>query len=92
MTESASAQPRESLPLDSTAQLLTRITAQLGIQLSHVSLNGTRRPPVQRTVRPAPGTTAPALVAVAHGNRDRQALGTAPVRPGAARPGTFRRT
>ncbi|MGW3660658.1 hypothetical protein ACWD6R_35640 [Streptomyces sp. NPDC005151] len=57
MTESASAQPRESLPLDSTAQLLTRITAQLGTQLSHVSLNGTRRPPIHRTIRPAPGTT-----------------------------------
>ncbi|MFB7222998.1 sirohydrochlorin chelatase [Streptomyces sp. NPDC056227] len=79
MTESASAQPRESLPLDSTAQLLTRITAQLGTQLSHVSLNGTRRPPMHRTIRPAPGTattTAPALVAVAHGSRDPQALRT----------------
>lgn len=77
MTESASAQPRESLPLDSTAQLLTRITAQLGTQLSHVSLNGTRRPPMHRTIRPAPGTaTAPVLVAVAHGSRDPQALRT----------------
>ncbi|WP_408906997.1 hypothetical protein [Streptomyces atratus] len=43
MTESAPAHPDESLPLDSTAQLLTRITAQLGTQLSRVSLNGTRR-------------------------------------------------
>ncbi|MET7856573.1 sirohydrochlorin chelatase [Streptomyces sp. NPDC005318] len=79
MTESASAQPRESLPLDSTAQLLTRITAQLGTQLSHVSLNGTRRPMHHRTGRPAPSTTpppAPALVAVAHGSRDPQALRT----------------
>lgn len=77
MTESASAQPRESLPLDSTAQLLTRITAQLGTQLSHVSLNGTRRPPLHRAIRPAPGSTsAPALVAVAHGSRDPQALRT----------------
>ncbi|MGW7364112.1 sirohydrochlorin chelatase [Streptomyces sp. NPDC054841] len=47
MTESA--HPRESLapntpPLDTTAQLLTRITAQLGAQLSHVQLNGVRRP------------------------------------------------
>lgn len=32
------------MPLDSTAQLLTRITAQLGTQLSLVSRNGTRRP------------------------------------------------
>ncbi|WP_392670331.1 sirohydrochlorin chelatase [Streptomyces sp. LN785] len=74
MTESASAHPRESLPLDSTAQLLSRITAQLGTQLSHVSLNGTRRfmhPPAQ----PAPGA-APALVAVAHGSRDPRALRT----------------
>ncbi|MET8330997.1 sirohydrochlorin chelatase [Streptomyces sp. NPDC005181] len=81
MTESASAQPRESLPLDSTAQLLTRITAQLGAQLSHVSLNGTRRPMHHRTGGPAPGsattTRAPALVAVAHGSRDPQALRTA---------------
>ncbi|WP_405688077.1 hypothetical protein [Streptomyces sp. NBC_00057] len=43
MTESAPAHPDESLPLDSTAQLLTRITAQLGTQLGLVSLNGTRR-------------------------------------------------
>ncbi|MFE4918909.1 sirohydrochlorin chelatase [Streptomyces sp. NPDC056661] len=80
MTESASAQPRESLPLDSTAQLLTRITAQLGAQLSHVSLNGTRRPMPHRTGGSAPGsaatTRAPALVAVAHGSRDPQALRT----------------
>ncbi|MET7524307.1 sirohydrochlorin chelatase [Streptomyces sp900116325] len=81
MTESASAQPRESLPLDSTAQLLTRITAQLGAQLSHVSLNGTRRPMHHRTGGSAPGsattiTRAPALVAVAHGSRDPQALRT----------------
>ncbi|WP_442810974.1 hypothetical protein [Streptomyces sp. NBC_01217] len=51
MTESAPAHPDESLPLDSTAQLLTRITAQLGTQLSLVSLNGTRRP----ARAPAPG-------------------------------------
>ncbi|SFT10783.1 sirohydrochlorin chelatase [Streptomyces sp. ok210] len=80
MTESASAQPRESLPLDSTAQLLTRITDQLGAQLSHVSLNGTRRPMHHRTGGSAPGSAtinrAPALVAVAHGSRDPQALRT----------------
>ncbi|MBW3362746.1 sirohydrochlorin chelatase [Streptomyces microflavus] len=54
MTEPSTQQPRQSppppagsggtVPLDSTAQLLTRITAQLGTQLSLVSRNGTRRP------------------------------------------------
>ncbi|MFI1841063.1 sirohydrochlorin chelatase [Streptomyces microflavus] len=54
MTEPSTQQPRQSppppagsggtAPLDSTAQLLTRITAQLGTQLSLVSRNGTRRP------------------------------------------------
>ncbi|MFI0979228.1 hypothetical protein ACH4SP_19785 [Streptomyces sp. NPDC021093] len=34
-----------SLPLDSTAELLTRITAQLSAQLGRVSRNGTRTPP-----------------------------------------------
>ncbi|MFJ1673688.1 hypothetical protein ACIODT_01395 [Streptomyces sp. NPDC088251] len=43
MTEPAQAHPDESLPLDSTVQLLTRITAQLGTQLSLVARNGTRR-------------------------------------------------
>ncbi|MGW3625653.1 sirohydrochlorin chelatase [Streptomyces sp. NPDC000880] len=59
---------RESLPLDSTAQLLLRISDQLGSQLSHVTLNGTRRrmPPTER----------PTLVAVAHGSRDPRALRT----------------
>lgn len=56
---------REPLPLDSTAQLMTRITSRLGTQLSHVSLNGRSRPG-----RP------PALVAVAHGSRDPRALAT----------------
>jgi len=50
--------------LDSTAQLMNRITSQLGSQLSLVSLNGTRRP--------AP----PALVLVGHGSRDPRALAT----------------
>ncbi|WP_327118898.1 sirohydrochlorin chelatase [Streptomyces sp. NBC_01341] len=71
MTEPAPEQPREALPLDSTAQLLTRITSQLGTQLSLVSLNGTRRP-MHRTRIPGP-----TLVAVAHGSRDPQALRTA---------------
>ncbi|GAA1296643.1 hypothetical protein GCM10009647_009410 [Streptomyces sanglieri] len=43
MTQPAPAQAQESLPLDSTAQLLTRITAQLGTQLCLVTRNGTRR-------------------------------------------------
>ena len=50
--------------LDSTAQLMNRITSQLGSQLSLVSPDGTRRP--------AP----PALVLVAHGSRDPRALST----------------
>jgi sirohydrochlorin ferrochelatase len=64
MTESAHL--RESL--DSTAQLLSRITTQLGTQLSHVTRNGTRRP--------MPYTERPTLVAVAHGSRDPRALRT----------------
>ncbi|MFF4346563.1 sirohydrochlorin chelatase [Streptomyces sp. NPDC001530] len=59
--------PRGAHPdshLDSTAQLMNRITSQLGSQLSLVSLNGTRRP------------AAPALVLVAHGSRDPRALST----------------
>ncbi|MGW1814385.1 sirohydrochlorin chelatase [Streptomyces sp. NPDC002125] len=70
MTETASEHLSESLPLDSTAQLLTRITSQLGSQLSLVSLNGTRRP--MHLTR----SSAPTLVAVAHGSRDPQALRT----------------
>ncbi|MFI6682138.1 sirohydrochlorin chelatase [Streptomyces sp. NPDC050485] len=58
----------QSLPFDTTAQLLTRITAQLGSQLSHVRLNGTRAP--------MPPAGRPALVAVAHGSRDPGALRT----------------
>ncbi|MFJ4893151.1 sirohydrochlorin chelatase [Streptomyces sp. NPDC088788] len=50
--------------LDTTAQLMNRITSQLGSQLSLVSLNGTRRP--------AP----PPLVLAAHGSRDPRALST----------------
>lgn len=59
---------RESLPLDTTAQLLSRITTQLGTQLSHVARNGTRRPMLT--------TDRPTLVAVAHGSRDPRALST----------------
>ncbi|MFI1012847.1 hypothetical protein [Streptomyces sp. NPDC020965] len=42
MTESAD--PRDSPDLDSAAQLVSRITAQLGSRLSHVRLDGTLRP------------------------------------------------
>ncbi|MFC3576737.1 sirohydrochlorin chelatase [Streptomyces yaanensis] len=58
-------EPLRGAHLDSTAQLMSRITSQLGSQLSLVSLDGTRRP--------AP----PALVLVAHGSRDPRALATA---------------
>ncbi|MET9978525.1 sirohydrochlorin chelatase [Streptomyces microflavus] len=99
MTEPSTQQPRQSppppagsggtVPLDSTAQLLTRITAQLGTQLSLVSRNGTRRPMHRTrpsdTLRPsaaprppaAPRSPdAPTLLVVAHGSRDPQALRT----------------
>ncbi|MFP3992816.1 hypothetical protein U9R90_36135 [Streptomyces sp. E11-3] len=39
--------------LDTTAQLLTRITAQLGSQLGRISLSGVRHPQPQPTA-PAP--------------------------------------
>ncbi|MFG2646837.1 sirohydrochlorin chelatase [Streptomyces sp. NPDC048436] len=54
-----------STPLESTAQLMDRITSQLGSQLNLVSLDGRRRP-----------EPAPALVVVAHGSRDPRALAT----------------
>ncbi|MYV89751.1 CbiX/SirB N-terminal domain-containing protein, partial [Streptomyces sp. SID1034] len=65
---SAPPAPEYPLPLDSTAQLVTRITVQLSSQLSRVRLDGT----------PTPMTPAarPALVAVAHGSRDPGALRT----------------
>ncbi|POG49597.1 hypothetical protein BV881_01595 [Streptomyces sp. ZL-24] len=73
------------MPLDSTAQLLTRVTAQLSTQLSLVSRNGTRRP-MDRTRPPAaaggppspyaPGDAPPTLLVVAHGSRDPRALRT----------------
>ncbi|MGW5862326.1 sirohydrochlorin chelatase [Streptomyces sp. NPDC055239] len=56
-----------STPLESTAQLMDRITSQLGSQLNRVSLDGSRR------TAPAP---APALVVVGHGSRDPRALAT----------------
>ncbi|WP_189319851.1 sirohydrochlorin chelatase [Streptomyces flaveus] len=53
-----------SAHLDSTAQLMNRITSQLGSQLSLVSRDGTRR------------SAPPALVLVGHGSRDPRALST----------------
>ncbi|MFC7305689.1 sirohydrochlorin chelatase [Streptomyces monticola] len=51
--------------LDSTAQLMNRITTQLGSQLCHVALNGIRRP-----------DPPPTLVVAAHGSRDPRTLDT----------------
>ncbi|MFJ9570195.1 sirohydrochlorin chelatase [Streptomyces bacillaris] len=64
-----------TVPLDSTAQLLTRVTAQLSTQLSLVSRNGTRRP-MDRTRPPAAAGGPPTLLVVAHGSRDPRALRT----------------
>ncbi|MFB7999219.1 sirohydrochlorin chelatase [Streptomyces sp. NPDC056002] len=66
-------EPTGTAHLDSTAQLMTRITSQLGTQLTHVRLDGSRRTP--RQAPPAP-PTPPALVVVAHGSRDPRALAT----------------
>ncbi|WP_200836918.1 sirohydrochlorin chelatase [Streptomyces sp. WAC05374] len=60
--------PFEPQPFDSGAQLLTRISAQLGSQLTHLHLNGTRRPMSTPHL--------PTLVAVAHGSRDPHAATT----------------
>ncbi|MEU6053024.1 sirohydrochlorin chelatase [Streptomyces xanthochromogenes] len=65
---SAPPAPEYPLPLDSTAQLVTRITVQLSSQLSRVRLDGTPTPMTP--------TARPALVAVAHGSRDPGALRT----------------
>ncbi|MBW8739259.1 MAG: sirohydrochlorin chelatase [Streptomyces turgidiscabies] len=59
-----SPRPPGGAHLDSTAQIMDRITSQLGSQLSLVSLDGSRRP------------SPPALVLVAHGSRDPRALST----------------
>ncbi|MEE1753379.1 sirohydrochlorin chelatase [Streptomyces sp. SP18CS02] len=66
LRESQALRSADESTLDSTAQLLTRITAQLGTQLSHLHLNGTRRP--------MSTPDRPTLVAVAHGSRDARAL------------------
>ncbi|MGW6055021.1 sirohydrochlorin chelatase [Streptomyces sp. NPDC055189] len=66
-----------SNPLESTAQIMDRITSQLGSQLNLVSLDGRRRPAPRTAPRPAPpAAPAPDLVVVAHGSRDPRALAT----------------
>ncbi|WP_137989433.1 sirohydrochlorin chelatase [Streptomyces vilmorinianum] len=55
---------------DSTAELLGRITTQLGSQLSRLHRDRTRRPPMNRP------TSSPTLVAVGHGSRDPRARAT----------------
>ncbi|MEU5958465.1 sirohydrochlorin chelatase [Streptomyces sp. NPDC047525] len=62
-----------STPLESTAQIMDRITSQLGSQLTLVSLDGRRRSAPRTAPRTAP---APALVVVGHGSRDPRALAT----------------
>ncbi|WP_240677050.1 sirohydrochlorin chelatase, partial [Actinacidiphila soli] len=57
-------------PFDSTAQLMTQITAQPSSQLTGVTLH--RRGEIRRET-----STSPTLVAVAHGSRDPEALRTA---------------
>ncbi|OKK07978.1 hypothetical protein AMK26_02695 [Streptomyces sp. CB03234] len=68
------ADPREPRTLDvtaGTAQLLTRITSQLGTQLTRLHLNA-----ANGTRRPMSTPHLPTLVAVAHGSRDPRALTT----------------
>lgn len=80
--------PDPTTPLDTTAQLITRITSELGTRLGRVTLNGSRRTDPGRTPvptfpaptphaaplagRPTP-TSTPILVLVAHGSRDPRA-------------------
>ncbi|GCD45978.1 sirohydrochlorin chelatase [Streptomyces paromomycinus] len=71
-----------AVPFDSTAQLMTEFSTQLGDRLSRVRLRGLPpRPPAfrpseaPRPVRP-PDAPRPTLVAVAHGSRDPAALRT----------------
>uniref|UniRef100_UPI001F454939 sirohydrochlorin chelatase n=1 Tax=Streptomyces rimosus TaxID=1927 RepID=UPI001F454939 len=60
-------------PFDSTAQIMTEITTQLGERLGRVRLYGLPRH--GPAVRP-PAAPRPPLVAVAHGSRDPRALRT----------------
>ncbi|WP_434092989.1 sirohydrochlorin chelatase [Streptomyces lasiicapitis] len=66
--------PDTTAGLGTAAQLMTRITGELGARLGLVTLSGSRRPcPGDR----APGReSVPALVVVAHGSRDPRALAT----------------
>ncbi|MEU6989384.1 CbiX/SirB N-terminal domain-containing protein [Streptomyces sp. NPDC046465] len=74
MTPSHSLHPVSgSTHLDSTAQLMDRITSQLGTQLGLVSPDGRRRPATRPDPRP---DLRPTLVLVAHGSRDPRALAT----------------
>ncbi|MEU7184543.1 sirohydrochlorin chelatase [Streptomyces sp. NPDC045470] len=74
--------PCAAVPFDSTAQLMTEISIQLGARLSRVRLRGlpprppAARPPDARRPAGPPGDSRPALVAVAHGSRDPAALRT----------------
>ncbi|MEU6824765.1 sirohydrochlorin chelatase [Streptomyces atriruber] len=74
-----------STHLDSTAQIMDRISSQLGTQLSLVSPDGSRRPAPRSNPRsnPCPNLhpnlhpdPRPTLVLVAHGSRDPRALAT----------------
>ncbi|MBT2444832.1 sirohydrochlorin chelatase [Streptomyces sp. ISL-36] len=55
---------------DSTAELLGRITAQLGTQLTLLHRDRTRRPPMSTSM------STPTLIAVGHGSRDPRARAT----------------
>ncbi|GAA0348949.1 sirohydrochlorin chelatase [Streptomyces turgidiscabies] len=59
-----SPRPPGGAHLDSSAQIMNRITSRLGSRLGLVALDGSRRP------------TPPALVLVGHGSRDPRALST----------------
>ncbi|MGP3979878.1 sirohydrochlorin chelatase [Streptomyces sp. KR80] len=66
--------PGTTVHLDSTAQLMTQITAQLSTQLPRAGARSLRRPQTSMRSRRAAGP--PTLVAVAHGSRDPEALRT----------------
>ncbi|MEU7545494.1 sirohydrochlorin chelatase [Streptomyces sparsogenes] len=68
--------PAPAGSLDSTAQLMTRITAQLSSQLGHLAPGGPRRRPRPRPLSRPAARRPPTLVAVAHGSRDPEALRT----------------
>ncbi|MEU5612739.1 CbiX/SirB N-terminal domain-containing protein [Streptomyces sparsogenes] len=68
--------PAPAGSLDSTAQLMTRITAQLSSQLGHLAPGGLRRRPRPRSLSHPAARRPPTLVAVAHGSRDPEALRT----------------